>query len=337
MKISMVIGTRPDIIKSYPIINEIQKRGHELVIIYTGQHYSDNMSGDFFKSLQVPEPKYKYDKEFDLFETYEFVKDCLQKEMPDFCFVAGDTDTGLVGAFASKDMGIVTVHRESGLRSRDRRMHEEKNRIMIDREADIKFVPTKLQKENLKKEGITDNVYITGNTISDIVSMFRGQVKKQKMCYDKYYLATFHRKENVDNFLVFSNFFNMLGKLEKPVMLIKHHYTMTRIKYDIRAYPPKNMMLVEPCTDYIKMLNLIYNAEMVITDSGGLQEECAILGKKCVVVRKTTDRPETVELGATVLQNPEETKWVDFKFKRKWKHPYGENVAEKMIDILENF
>jgi UDP-N-acetylglucosamine 2-epimerase (non-hydrolysing) len=330
MKIAFIIGTRPDIIKTMPLINECKKRKIDFVLIRTFQHFSDNMFESFMKELNVPKIKYTYKKEFDLYNSSQFVYKCLVKEKPDYLVVGGDTDTALVGAFAGMNIDTKIVHRESGIRSFDRRMHEEKNRIFISKIAHVKFAPTELNRINLENEHVVDNVFVTGNTIADSLKLLDIPDIEKK---NNYALLTFHRKENIENINVCRNLVYNLGCINKT-FFYPIHPNSKKIFDGYNVSFPINVELEKPYT-YKQTLTKIKESSVVYTDSGGIQEECSILGVPCVVLRRTTDRPELLSLGASYLIDPEKDVWEKPVFAKRYEHPYGSRVAEKMIDILE--
>ena len=332
MKIGFIVGTRPDIIKTIPIIRECEKRKIDFFLVRSFQHTSDDMFIDFCKELNVPEIKYTYTKEFDLYNTVSYIRHVLLKENADYFIVGGDTDTALVGGLAGMDVPTKLVHRESGIRSFDRRMHEEKNRIFLSKICDIKFVPTGLNRENLYNEWTRDNVYVTGNTIADSLKIFNFDKFKAKA--KRTALLTFHRKENIENINVCKNLIRNLGSMDYTFLYPIHPNTKNVFK-SYKLDFPDNFIVCLPY-GYKETLAHIKQCEVVYTDSGGIQEESSIIGTPCVVLRRTTDRPELLKLGASYLINPEEREWEKPIFNNEWVHPYGENVSKKMINILES-
>jgi UDP-N-acetylglucosamine 2-epimerase (non-hydrolysing) len=329
MKIAFIIGTRPDIIKTMPLIKECQKRKIDFVLIRSFQHKDDDMFNDFIKELGIPKVKYIYTGEFDLYNCPSYIYKCLKKEKPDYFIVGGDTDTALVGAFAGMNVDTKIIHRESGIRSFDRRMHEEKNRIFISKIAHIRFAPTELNRINLENEYITENVFVTGNTIADALKIFDLSDVKNKGTA----LLTFHRKENIGQYKVCRNLINNLQGLDMTVYYPIHPNTK-KIFDNYGLSFSGNFALHNPYT-YKQTLIKIKESSIVYTDSGGIQEECSILGVPCVVLRRTTDRPELLQLGASYLIDPEKDMWEKPKFTENYEHPYGRSVAKKMVDILE--
>jgi UDP-N-acetylglucosamine 2-epimerase (non-hydrolysing) len=327
MKIAFVIGTRPEIIKFAPVIIEFEKRKYNYFIIDTNQHKDYNMFQQYFKEFNLRKPKYKITKEFEIQPCKLELKKILKKEKPDYVFVQGDTDTAFAGVLAGYESGIKIIHRESGVRSFDRRMQEEKNRILIDKLSIIHFVPTKEAMANLKEENI-DNCYLVGQTLVDAIDI----ILDHNPIGVNSILFTFHRKENLTIDILKKVFYN-LEKLKSNIWFPCHPNTKKFIKNNFE-YIPKNIILHKPF-DYSELLATIKDAPLVITDSGGIQEEAGIIGTPCIVLRKTTDRPELCKIGASALIDPRTKEWKIPKFKKKWKHPYGENASKKICNILE--
>ena len=212
MRTSIILGTRPEIIKMASIIKELEKRNEDFFVIHTGQHYSYEMDRIFFEELELPQPEYNLDVGSGTHgaqtgKMLAGIEATLQKERPDMVLVEGDTNTVMAGALAAAKLGIKVVHVEAGLRSFDRSMPEEINRVITDHISDLLFPPTQKGKENLKKEGIAENkIFVTGNTIVDAVYQNLEISKKKKntlkdigLNKKDYILVTIHRQENVDN------------------------------------------------------------------------------------------------------------------------------------------
>ena len=315
MKICIVVGTRPEIIKMSPIIRECEKKGLNYVLVHTGQHYSYNMDKVFFDDLGLKEPEYKLDigEEYstDCSQTGETVKrmeKILTKEKPDIVLVEGDTRSVLAGAIASVKLHTKLGHVEAGLRSFDRGMPEEINRILTDHCSNLLFAPTKTSKQNLLNEGISKKkIFVTGNTIVDAVHQNLNIAKKKSKIMndlgikDEYALLTLHRQENVDVKQSFSNIIRALTKIYFPVIFPIHPRSRKMAKRFKLYNELKNAVrLIEP-VGYLNFLNLLSSARLVLTDSGGIQEEACILNTPCLTLRDNTERPETVEAGANYL------------------------------------
>jgi len=315
LKISITIGTRPEIIKMSPVIRECGKRGLDFFILHTGQHYSYNMDKVFFEQLELPEAKYNLDVGSGSHgeQTSKMligIEKILIKEKPDIVLVEGDTNTVLASALAASKLHIKVGHVEAGLRSYDRNMPEEINRVLTDHCGDYLFAPTETARRILLGEGIpATKIFVTGNTIVDAVYQnlsIRGDrvnpLNDLELVPREYFLVTAHRQENVD---VKERFEGIIKGLE----LIANEFGLPVI-YPIHPRARKMMNhfglkangieLIEPF-DYLSFLQLESKAKLVLTDSGGVQEESCILNVPCVTLRDNTERPETLEVGSNVL------------------------------------
>ena len=360
MKVCIIVGTRPEIIKMSPIVRECEKRRLDYMLIHTGQHYSYNMDKIFFDDLEIKEPKYKLNvgkKYFtDCSQTGEIIKGIekiLTKEKPDVALVEGDTNSVLAGAIASVKLHIKLGHVEAGLRSFDRGMPEEINRILTDHCSNLLFAPTKISKQNLLNEDIPKKkIFVTGNTIVDAVHQNLNIAKKKSKIMndlgieDEYVLLTVHRQENVDVKQRFSNIIRALTKIDFPVIFPIHPRSRKMAKRFKLYNKLKNAVkLMEPI-GYLDFLNLLSNAKLVLTDSGGIQEEACILNTPCLTLRDNTERPETIDAGANYLvgTNPKRiAKMVNKilnnrgfeKRMRNAKNPFGDGRSgERIVDIL---
>ncbi|MEM2129075.1 MAG: UDP-N-acetylglucosamine 2-epimerase (non-hydrolyzing) [Candidatus Bathyarchaeia archaeon] len=355
MKVAIVLGTRPEIIKMSPIIREMEKRCLDFFILHTGQHYSSNMDGVFFEQLRLPEPRYNLGVGSGTHseETGRMlmgVEKVLLKERPDIVLVEGDTNSVLAGALAAVKLMIPVGHVEAGLRSHDRGMPEEINRIIADHTSDYLFAPTGKAKENLLGEGIGDErIFVTGNTIVDAVYQ---NLPLAEDCDDilddrglrggEYLLATVHRQENVDNRARFKGIIEGLRLVQNhfniPLVYPIHPRAERRLKeYGLDA---GGITLMEP-TDYLSFLRLESRARLIFTDSGGVQEEACILRVPCVTLRYNTERPETLEVGANILAGAEPERILEkarlmVDADRLWPNPFGDGrAAERIIGVIE--
>jgi len=355
MKIGIVLGTRPEIIKMSVIITLCEKRNLDYFVIHTGQHYSYNMDKVFFENLELPDPKYNLDVGSGKHgqqtgKILERVEQVLIKEKPSIILVQGDTNTVLAGALAATKLHIKVGHVEAGLRSYDRTMPEEINRVLTDHISDFLFAPTEQSKQTLLKEGIDENkVFVTGNTIVDAVyqnleiASKKANVLKQLGLKEKeYFLVTAHRQENVDNKDRFQGILSGLQQLAKeyemPVVYPIH--PRSRKKMEEFGLSADNINLIDP-QDLFGFLQLEQHAKLVLTDSGGVQEETCILGNPCVTLRDNTERPETLKVGSNVLAGTDPSrilKAVDMMLRKKedWENPFGDGTAsETILRILE--
>lgn len=348
MKICIVLGTRPEIIKISPIIRECQKQKIDFFIIHSNQHYSENMDAVFFKELELPHPKYNLEIGSCSHgqmtgRMIEKIEEILINENPSWILVQGDTNTVMAGALAASKIGIKIGHIEAGLRSYDRTMPEEINRIVTDHISDALFCPTKKQKNILLKEGIDKSkIFITGNTIVDAVIQNIKLIKKHKDLdhYQKesYFLLTTHRPSNVDSKENLTELLDSITQVSQkynyPVYFPIHPRTKKQIEI-FKIKLDKSIKLMDP-VGYLEMLALEKNAKLIFTDSGGIQEEACILKVPSLTLRENTERPETVEVGASVLVGHKQKlifSSVDkmINIKRNWKNPFGKGKASKII------
>ncbi|MEM2930960.1 MAG: UDP-N-acetylglucosamine 2-epimerase (non-hydrolyzing) [Thermoproteota archaeon] len=351
MKIAVVLGTRPEIVKMSPIIKKLENRGLDFFILHTGQHYSCNMDKVFFEQLNLPKPKYNLEVGSGTHaeETGKMligIEKVLQTEKPTIVLVEGDTNTVLAGALAASKLLIKVGHVEAGLRSYDKEMPEEINRILADHISEYLFAPTKKAKENLLKEGIAkEKVFITGNTIVDAVMQnlkLAEEIELPKEAGDKYFLVTLHRQENVDSEERLRKILKGLEKVAEEfetTMLYPIHPRAKKRLAQFNISISNSIRLVEPL-DYLTFLKLLSNARLVFTDSGGVQEEACILKVPCVTLRYNTERPETLEVGANTLAGAEPEKIVEkarimTSKKRDWVNPFGDGKSgERIISII---
>lgn len=355
IRISIIIGTRPEIIKMSPIIRECRRLHLDYFILHTGQHYSYIMDQVFFKQLELPKPKYNLDVGSHLHAQQTGmilggVEKVLVKEKPNIVLVEGDTNSVLAGALAATKLNIKVGHIEAGLRSYDHKMPEEINRILTDHCSDFLFAPTEKSRQILLNEGILDKkIFVTGNTIVDAVHQNLALVKKKtnivsqlKLKRRKYFLVTIHRQENVDDRHRFDGILKGLKKIHEeyniPVIYPIHPHARLRLyEFDLNT---EGITIIKPL-DYLSFLQLEQDAKVVLTDSGGVQEETCILGIPCVTLRDNTERPETIDVGSNVLSGTLPKNIVTcvaamYKNKRRWSQPYGDGkTGKRIIKILK--
>lgn len=299
-----------------PIIRECEKRGMQYYILHTGQHYSYEMDRIFFDQLKLPEVKYKLNvgSGFHGKQTGKMlaeIEEILIKDRPDIVLVQGDTNTVLAGALAASKLHIKVGHVEAGLRSFDRAMPEETNRVVTDHISDYLFAPTETSKNYLLNEGIPDEkIFVTGNTVVD--SAYQNLEISKKSCNvleelelreKEYFIITAHRAENVDDKKRLNGILKGLSQiyeeLKLPVIFPAHPRTVKMIK-EFRFEVPEGTRLIEPL-GYLEFLQLLNGAKLILTDSGGVQEESCILKVPCVTLRDNTERPETIDVGANII------------------------------------
>ena len=352
MKIAIILGTRPEIIKMSPVIRECERCGFEYYILHTGQHYSYEMDRIFFDQLQLPAAKYNLDVGSGLHgaqtgKMLAGIEQILMQDTPDVVLVQGDTNTVLAGALAAAKLHIKVGHVEAGLRSFDRTMPEEINRIMADHISDYLFAPTATSKQHLLAEGIPeDKIFITGNTVVDAVyqnleisKLTADPLKDMDLQEKGYFLTTVHRAENTDNktrlSAILEGFGQVSDEFHLPIIFPAHPRTVKMI-HAFNLPIPEGVRIIDP-VGYLEFLQLESGARLILTDSGGLQEEACILGVPCVTLRDNTERPETVDVGANIIAGKNIIAGVRQMMQAgsDWKNPYGEGDAGKiMIDEL---
>ncbi|WP_342771242.1 MULTISPECIES: non-hydrolyzing UDP-N-acetylglucosamine 2-epimerase [unclassified Methanoculleus] len=351
--IAIVLGTRPEIIKMSPIIRECEIRNLDYFILHSGQHYSYDMDRAFFEELELPEPKYNLDvgsgtQAGQTAKIMTGIEDVLVKESPDIVLVQGDTNTVMAGALAAAKLHIRVGHVEAGLRSFDRMMPEEINRVVADHVSDYLFAPTETARRYLEKEGIEENkICVTGNTIVDAVFQNREIAKKKADILDalglephEYFLVTSHRQENVDNPEKLQSIIAGLEAVHReyglPVIFPMH--PRTRKMVERFGVTLDGISVMNP-VGFLEFLQLESNARLVLTDSGGVQEETCILGVPCVTLRANTERPETIEVGANVLAGTGADEILAsagqmLSRSGTWENPYGDGMAGRMIATI---
>jgi len=356
MLVSVVVGTRPEIIKMSPVYFALKKAKVQVRLVHSGQHYDYKMSKVFFEELELPEPDSflsvgsgppgqqtgeaiaKFEKEF-------------TDPRPDCVLVEGDTNTVLAGALAAMKKHIKVGHVEAGLRSYDLRMPEELNRRLTDHASDYLFAPTDDSVKILEGESVWGKIFKTGNTVIDATLRYVPKAEKtSRVMWDvpwkNYALATLHRAENVDNPEVLEQMMTILTDCPLPVVLPLHPRTDLRLReYNLKdkAERSKNLKLLPP-TGYLDMLLLMKNASFILTDSGGIQEEATspLIRKRVFVMRKRTERPEAVRAGYCKVVGTNSRKvlkelnaFVDGGRKVKFKPcPYGKGDAGLRISSI---
>ncbi len=356
MKTAVILGTRPEIIKCAPIIRELERRHLDYFVLHTGQHYSYNMDRVFFEQLNLPDAKYNLDVGSGAHgkqtgKMLAGIEEILLKEKPDGVLVQGDTNTVLAGALAAAKLGIKVGHIEAGLRSYDHTMPEEINRVLADHCSDYLFAPTENSKQILLKEGIdAAKIFQVGNTVVDAAYQNLEIAQTKTDIFNqlgvepkKFLLATSHRQENVDNKTRFTQIIRGLQKVRQEFNLPLVYPIHPRAKKMLHTFglSDNGLMLVEPM-DYLAFLQLESKARLVLTDSGGVQEETCILGTPCVTLRDNTERPETLEVGSNVLAGADAerilaaAKVMSAKV-GGWVNPFGDGkTSERIVKVLRD-
>jgi UDP-GlcNAc3NAcA epimerase len=349
MKIFSIVGARPQFIKLAPLSSKLEGI-HEEIIIHTGQHYDYAMSEKIFLDLGIRKPDIHLGTGSGTHakQTAEMMVK-LESEMitkkPDLVIVFGDTNSTLAGAMATSKLNIPLLHIEAGLRSYNKRMPEEINRIITDHVSTYLFAPTKTAVQNLNSEGLGSRTFLTGDIMVDTMncnlkialqkSTILNELKLQSECFS---LLTLHRDYNVDNQEILENLINQLGQIEGKIIFPIHPRTkkmLTTFKH-----LPVNIQITEPL-GYLDFITLEYACQRTITDSGGIQKEAYILKKPCITLRTETEWVETVEEKWNLLVSPRDqhisSKIKSFVTPEKQNPIFGENVTSNMVNIINSF
>jgi UDP-N-acetylglucosamine 2-epimerase len=321
MRLVSVVGARPQFIKLAPVSRAL-RRTHQEVIVHTGQHYDDGLSGTFFRELSIPAPDYTLgigsgSHGAQTGHMLGAIEEVLVLEQPEGVIVYGDTNTTLAGALAAVKLHIPVAHVEAGLRSFNRAMPEEINRIVADHVASRLFCPTEEARRHLADEGIVDGVEVVGDVMYDLLLQVRTQITERasdllpalEVAPAAYVLATIHRAANTDDPASLRRIVHALGDLSMPVVFPIHPRTRHAMgQHEI--VPSKAIRLVDT-VGYLDMLTLEQHALRVVTDSGGVQKEAFILGVPCVTLREDTEWPETVAANWNILAGSSPTAIAD--------------------------
>jgi UDP-N-acetylglucosamine 2-epimerase (non-hydrolysing) len=310
MKLAAIVGTRPDIIKMQPIIKCIEERNHILCFIHTGQHYDFNMSDVFLRNLQLPKPDYFLNtgSKSQCVQIGRVISRCetvLRKANPDGVLLLGDTNSALGAAISACKLSIPIGFVEAGCRSFDKSMPEEINRTLISHMATLNFAPTRNCYQNLLREGLpNDGIVVTGHPIVDLIEQLKPILSKNiYQDYEKdFILVTLHRRENILDKERIQKLLVSFDKISErmPVIFPCHPHTKKQIElFDLSSL--LNHILVLDPVDYLQSLSLIRKASMVLTDSGGVQQESALLNTPCITLRDRTEWIETVNIGVNFI------------------------------------
>lgn len=322
MKIMTVVGARPQFVKAAAVSRKLREENTE-ILVHTGQHYDENMSGIFFDELHIPKPNFNlgvgsgtHGKQTG--EMLIKIEELLLKEKPDAMLIYGDTNSTLAGSLAASKLHIPVAHVEAGLRSYNRLMPEEQNRVLCDHISTLLFCPTETAVNNLKKEGITEGVYNVGDVMCDALYYYREIAKNRFSDFSMlkyiepkpgeiekdYYLATIHRAENTDGSVSLEKILLAFEKFDAPVIFPVHPRTKPLVKKVFLKHNFKNIHFVEP-VGYLDMIYLSSNAKKIVTDSGGLQKEAYLMSVPCVTVREQTEWVETLNGNWNILAHPD--------------------------------
>lgn len=355
MKIISIVGARPQFIKAAPV-SKILRQHHQEIIVHTGQHYDEQMSQIFFDALKIPRPDINLGvgSNSHACQTANMllgIEKTLQAQQPDFVLVYGDTNSTLSGALAASKLNLKIAHIEAGLRSFNRTMPEEINRILTDRVADILFCPTKTAVNNLAKEGITQGVHNIGDVMFDAALQFESLAIKQSQILSElalkakhYLLLTLHRPQNTDSRENLTSIIQALIDSNEKIIFPVHPRTKKFIKIHglKRAISlAENLLLIQP-VNYLDMVMLEKNAKKIITDSGGVQKEAYFFKVPCITLRDETEWVETVADGWNCLVGADRHKILqainNFEPNNEQQNHYGEGKASyRLQEILQQY
>ncbi|MDD4231352.1 MAG: UDP-N-acetylglucosamine 2-epimerase (non-hydrolyzing) [Candidatus Cloacimonetes bacterium] len=349
MKIIQIVGARPQFVKLAPLSRVIRAAGIEEQIIHSGQHYDLQMNEVFFRDMEIPAPDYNLSvgsgtQGVQTGEILALVEPILQSQKPDLVIVYGDTNTTLAGALAAVKLGIKTAHVEACLRSFNRSMPEEINRIATDHISNILLAPTQKAMENAAKEGLSNKCRLVGDIMVDSLAFGITKARKESRVLQElklnseeaYFLLTLHRPYNVDDPQKLEHILRSLDTLDTHIVFPVHPRTRKMLQR-LSKNQFNNIHFVAPQA-YLDFLMLMDNCAMMLSDSGGIQKEAYILKKRCVTLRPETEWVETVESGWNMLLPPEDSSFPKAirNFVEPPAHPeiFGQNVASRMLEEL---
>jgi UDP-GlcNAc3NAcA epimerase len=349
VKLVSVVGARPQFIKASPLSRELRVR-HQEILVHTGQHYDHGMSDVFFEELGIPAPEYHLGigsatHGAQTGAMLAAVEAVLQKESPEAVIVYGDTNSTLAGALAAAKLHLPVAHVEAGLRSFNRRMPEEINRVLTDHLSTWLFAPSEVARRQLAQEGISRGVHVVGDLMVDALRLHGARAAARPEALTRhglgagaYYLATVHRAENTDDADTLRRILGALGALDKPVALPLHPRTQKRVA-ELGIKIDGNVRVLAP-QGYLDMLALQRGAACILTDSGGIQKEAYHLRVPCVTLRDETEWVETVAAGWNTMAGAEPERILAAVARRAGPdapHPdlYGDGMtARRIVEIL---
>ena len=310
MRLVTLIGNRPQFVKAAAVSSVLRER-HEEVLVHSGQHYDDELSAVFFRELAVPEPDHELrvgsapdgEQIGRIMHSFEPV---VAAAAPDIVLVYGDTNTTVAGALSAARMQAPLAHVESGMRSFDRSMPEERNRVLTDRLSDVRLCSTEVAVANLEREGMTDGAELVGDVMADVALAMapvavRTSDARSRLGMDgsRYLLVTAHRAGTVDDPQALARLVEILLALPLPAVFPVHPRTRERLAHAgaLKRLERHDAVTLTPPLGYLDFLSLLQDAAAVVTDSGGVQKEAYLVGTPCVTLRDTTEWTETVELG----------------------------------------
>ncbi|MDN7025428.1 UDP-N-acetylglucosamine 2-epimerase (non-hydrolyzing) [Methanoculleus sp. FWC-SCC1] len=354
MKIVSVVGARPQFVKCAPVSRDLRRR-HDEVLVHTGQHYDHGMSAVFFAELAIPKPDYNLavgsgSHGRQTGAMLAAIEDVLIKEEPDLVLVYGDTNSTLAGSLAAAKLHIPAAHVEAGLRSFDRTMPEEINRVVSDHVADLLFCPTGTAVANLRSEGVTAGVHLVGDVMLDALLYNRTIAEERSQILETldlaaggYCVATVHRQSNTDDRRALTRLVDAFAALAEPLVFPVHPRTVKFLRefnlYD-RLASASHVRLIEPL-GYLDMLQVLAHARLVLTDSGGVQKEAYMLEVPCITLRENTEWVETVEDGWNTLVGTDTAAIIaaasEFAPAGGQRAVFGDgNASRKIAEIISN-
>jgi len=363
MSVTIVLGTRPEILKFVSVIEELKRKSMDFTVLYTGQHYDYEMSQRFLEDFRI-EP--------DIFlevgagsqgeqtgQMLARIEKQLARKKPNLTLVEGDTNSSLAGALASAKLQIPVGHVEAGCRSFEFYMPEEINRKLIDHCSELLFAPTPNAYDNLKAEGISNRAHIVGSTLTDVCTKIRKSFSSRDEKFrstigliqgELYAMTTIHRRENIEDEKKLTEIMEALMSLPIKVVFPLHPHTSKKLREfgllrKLKSYT--HLIFTEPL-GYQNFLYLLTHARLVITDSGGVQEEASIVNTPCITVRNRTEWPETIEAGKNVLVGTQKTKIINYANKiisdkgfyrsvKEKESPFKSGAGIKIVEISQKF
>lgn len=349
VKIVTILGARPQFIKA-AAVSSVLSSSFDEVLVHTGQHYDPNMSAVFFEELNIPNPKYHLNVGSGSHGAMTGamlteIEKVLEIEEPDFVLVYGDTNSTIAGALAASKLHFPVIHVEAGLRSFNKAMPEEQNRILTDHLSKILFAPTQTAVQNLQHEGITEGVHLVGDVMYDGILHFTKIAQEKSRILEslnleagKFLLCTIHRAENTDSLERLAAIVEGLNTCKEWVVLPLHPRTLKCIN-DYGLKLADTIQVINP-VGYLDMVRLESSAKKIVTDSGGIQKEAFFLGIPCITLREETEWVETIENGWNVLVGADQDKIADairnFNPSGVRKTYFGEgNAAQKMVETIK--
>lgn len=314
--ITLVVGTRPNFMKAIPLWKELPSAR----LVHTGQHYQSELTDVFFEQFKIAKENLDilpdYPRDAPSYEALGWMvtklAEYFRKKKTKIVVVFGDVNSTLAGALAANFLKLSLIHVESGLRSYDPHMPEERNRVLVDHLADVLCTTEYSAEDNLKKESVRGKIVYTGNTMIDTLCEYLPSIQNQKICHtyhlkERHYLVvTLHREENIEPTDTFLYIWDTLCKIKEAldIQIVFPLHPRTKKAVERQTLSPDAFILLPPL-GYLEMMSFVYDAGCVITDSGGIQEESSYLGVPCVTLRKSFERPSTLKRGSNVLISTE--------------------------------